>query len=164
MKIFDTSSIICFLREIRFPKALDTCIGRGYRLATTQQVFDEIKKNPETYLEFTRYGKFSVIPVKDKPCFSRLSKRYPWLHDGEISILCIGLQKERQRARYICIIDERARILKDKLHIRIHGTIGLLLWQKDRGDLSKDECHLLYKRVKESSFRVTEDILAELIR
>ena len=137
---------------------------RGFRLTTTRQVYDEIQKNPESFREFTAYGKFSVIPVNDEPCFKKLSKRYPWLHDGEISILCLGLQKERQHARYICIIDERARNLKDTLHIRIHGTIGLLLWQKDRGELSKDECHDLYKRVKESSFRIPEDILAGLVR
>jgi len=164
MKIFDTSSIICLLREINFPKALDTCTKSGYQLTTTQQVYDEIRKNPETFREYTRYGKFSVIPVNDEPCFRRLSKRYPYLHDGEISILCLGLQKERQHARYICIIDERARNLKDKLHIRIHGTIGLLLWQKDHGELSRSECHVLYKRLKESSFRITEVILTGLIR
>jgi predicted nucleic acid-binding protein len=164
MKIFDTSSIICLLREIRFPKALDTCTKCGYQLATTQQVYDEIRKNPETFREFTAYGKFTVIPANDEPCFRRLSKRYPWLHDGEISILCLGLLKERERGRYICIIDERARTLKDKLQIRIHGTIGLLLWQKDRKELTTGECHDLYKRFRESSFRITEDILAELIR
>lgn len=164
MKIFDTSSIICLLREIGFPKALDTCIKRGYRLTTTQQVYNEIRKNPETFRAFTEYSKISVLPVSDKPCFSRLSKRYPWLHDGEISILCLGLEKERQHARYICIIDERARNLRDTLHIRIHGTIGLLLWQKDRQELTTRECHDLYKRVKESSFRIPEDILAGLIR
>jgi predicted nucleic acid-binding protein len=164
MKILDTSSIICLLREIRFPKVLDICISRGYRLTTTQQVYDEIQRNPETFREFTAYGKFSVIRVNDEPCFTKLCRRYPWLHDGEISILCLGLQKEHQHARYICIIDERARNLKDKLHIRIHGTIGLLLWQKDRGVLSTSECHDLYKRLRESSFRINEDILAELIR
>jgi predicted nucleic acid-binding protein len=164
MKIFDTSSIICLLREIRFPKALDTCIKRRYRLTTTRQVYDEIQKNPETLRAFTAYGKFSVIPANDEPCFCRLSKRYPWLHDGEISVLCLGLQKQRERTRYICIIDERARTLKDTLQIHIHGTVGLLLWQKDRGELSADECHDLYKKVKESSFRITEDILAGLIR
>jgi predicted nucleic acid-binding protein len=164
MKIFDTSSLICFLREIGFPKALDTCIGRGYRLTTTQQVYGELQKNPATFRAFTAYGKVSVIPVNDDPCFAKLSKRYPWLHDGEISVLCLGLQKEREHARYICIIDERARTLKDRLHIRIHGSIGLLLWQKKCRDLTGDECHDLYKRVKESSFRITDDILAELIR
>jgi len=164
MKIFDTSSIICILREIRFPKVLDICLKRGYRLATTQQVFDEIKRNPETFREFTAYGKFSVIPVNDDSCSEKLSKRYPWLHDGEISILCLGLQKEREHTRYICIIDERARTLKDKLQIHIHGTVGLLLWQKDRKDLSLAECHILYKRFIESSFRITEDLLAGLIR
>jgi predicted nucleic acid-binding protein len=127
-------------------------------------VYEEISKNPESLRAFTAYGKFTVIPVDDKTCFQQLSKRNPWLHDGEISVLCLGLQKERQNARYICIIDERARNLRDKLHIRIHGTIGILLWQKDRGELSTDECHDLYKRVKESSFRITEDILVRLIR
>jgi Predicted nucleic acid-binding protein, contains PIN domain len=76
----------------------------------------------------------------------------------------LGLQKEREHLRYICIIDERARNLKDRLHLRIHGSLGLLLWQKQCRDLTRDECHDLYKRVKESSFRIPEDILAELIR
>ncbi len=164
MKIFDTSSIICILREIQFPKALDICIKHGYWLATTQQVFKEIKRNPDTFREFTAYGKFAVIPVNNDSCFSKLSKRYPWLHDGEISVLCLGMQKEEEHARYVCIIDERARTLKNKLQIRIHGTVGLLLWQKYRKDLSLSECHNLYKRLNESSFRITEDILAGLIR
>jgi len=164
MKVFDTSSVICFLREIRFSKALDTCISRGYQLAVTRQVFDEIQRNPNTLREFTAYGKFTVILVNDPPCFNRLSKRYPWLHDGEISVLCFGLQKERAGSRYICIIDEQARNLKDKLHIRIHGSVVLLLWQKDCGDLAPGECHHLYKMFKQSSFRVTDDILAGLIQ
>ena len=164
MKIFDTSSIICILREIRFPKALDICMKRGYRLTTTQQVFDEIKKNLDTFREFAAYGKFSVISVNDDPCFKKFSKRYPWLHSGEISVLCLGLQKQREHARYYCIIDERARTLKDKMGIRIHGTVGLLLWQKDRKELSPGECHDLYKRFIESSFRITEEILTGLIR
>jgi predicted nucleic acid-binding protein len=164
MKIFDTSSIICIFHEIRFPKALDTCIKRGYRLTTTQQVFDEIKKNPDTLQEFTAYDNFSILPVDDDPCFRKLSKRYPWLHSGEISVLCLGMKTQETQNRYYCIIDERARTLKDKLQIRIHGTVGLLLWQKDRGELSSGECHDLYKRFIESSFRITEDILAGLIR
>ncbi len=164
MKIFDTSSIICIFREIKFPKALDTCMKRGYELTTTQQVYDEIKRNPDTFREFATYGKFSVMPVKDDPCFNKLSKRYPWLHSGEISVLCLGLQKQREHARYYRIIDERARTLKDKLQIRIHGTVGMLLWQKDRKDLSSGECHDLYKRFIASSFRITDEILAGLIR
>jgi predicted nucleic acid-binding protein len=164
MKIFDTSSIICIFREIRFPKALNTCMKRGYRLTTTQQVFDEIKQNPDTFREFTEHGKFSVLPVNNDLCFKKLSKRYPWLHSGEISVLCLGLQKQREHARYICIIDERARTLADKLQIRIHGTVGLLLWQKDHKDLSSAECHDLYNRFRVSSFRIKEDILAGLIR
>ncbi|MEN6610740.1 MAG: hypothetical protein ABFC24_07850 [Methanoregulaceae archaeon] len=164
MKIFDTSSIICILREIRFPKALDTCMKRGYQLATTQQVFDEMKRNPDTFREFTAYGKFQVIPVNEDSCFKKLSKRYPWLHSGEISVLCLGLQKQREHYRYICIIDERARNLKDTLQIHIHGTVGLLLWQKDRKEISSGECHDLYKRFIESSFRIKEEILQGLIR
>jgi predicted nucleic acid-binding protein len=164
MKIFDTSSIICILREIRFPRALDICTKSGFRISTTQQVYDEITKNPDTVREFTAYGKFTTIPVNDEPCFKKLSKRYPWLHTGEISVLCLGLQKQREHARYYCIIDERARTLKDKLQIRIHGTVGLLLWQKDRKEISSGECHDLYKRFIDSSFRITEEILTELIR
>jgi len=163
MKIFDTSTIICIFREIRFPKALDTCTKRGYQLTTTKHVFEEIKRNPETFQKFIAYGKFSVVPVNDAPCFKKLSKRYPWLHVGEISVLCLGMQKQHAQSRYICIIDERARTLKDKLQIRIHGTVGLLLWQKDRKELSDAECHDIYNRFIVSSFRITKDILVGLI-
>lgn len=164
LKIFDTSSIICIFREIRFPKALDICTKHGYQLTTTEQVFEEIKKNPDTLREFNVYGKFSIIPVNDQACFQKLSKRYPWLHSGEISVLCLGLQKQQEKTRYFCIIDERARTLKDKLNLHIHGTVGLLKWQKDCNDLSSGECDDLYKRFIESSFRITKDILVELIR
>jgi len=164
MKIFDASSIICILREINFPKALDICVKRGYQISITQQVFNEIKRNPETYREFVKYGKISIIPVTDDTCFRKLSKRYPWLHSGEISVICLGCRKEREFARYFCIIDEPARKLKDKLGIQIHGTVGLLLWQKERQEISSYECDDLYSRFKESSFRITDDIFRGLIQ
>jgi predicted nucleic acid-binding protein len=163
MKIFDTSSLICIFREIRFPKAFDICQKSGYALVITNQVYEEIQKNPETLQVLTTYEKFSVVPMEDHACFERLSKRFPWLHNGEVSILCLGLRKQKEKARYICIIDERARTLKDKLHIRIHGTVGLLLWQKERKDLDRNECYDLYKRFIESSFRIKKEILQELI-
>ncbi len=164
MKIFDASAIICIFREIRFSKSLDICRKRGYTLTTTQQVFDEIKKNPKTLQEFMAFGNFTVIPVEDNQCLTKLSKRYPWLHSGEISVLCLGLQKKEEQARYYCIIDERARTLKDKLQIRIHGTVGLVLWLKDCGEITPDECHILYKRFVESSFRIKEEIIKGLIK
>lgn len=165
MKIFDTSSIVCLLREANYPKALEICKKHGYSLSITKQVYEELKKNPETFKLFTACEGFLVIDNVDKQCMSRISKRYPWLHDGEISVLCVGIDKEQSGDSYHCIIDERARQLRSKYGIKVNGTIGLLLWQKEKlNELTSLECKEIYDSIKCSSFWIKEDILKELLR
>lgn len=165
MKIFDASSIVCLLREANFPKAFEICKKHGYDLSVTKQVYEELRKNPETFNLFKACEGFSVIDGVDEQCISRISKRYPWLHDGEISVLCAGIEKEQSGDRYRCIIDEKARQLKSKYGIKVNGTIGLLLWQKEKlNELTDAEYKEIYSSIKCSSFWIKEDILKELLR
>jgi predicted nucleic acid-binding protein len=165
MKIFDTSSIVCLLREANFPKAFEICKKHGYDLSVTKQVYEELRKNPETFNLFKACEGFSVIDNIDEQYISSISRRYPWLHDGEISVLCAGIEKERSGDHYRCIIDERARQLKSKYGIKVNGTIGLLLWQKEKlHELTCVECKEIYNSIKCSSFWIKEDILKGLLR
>jgi predicted nucleic acid-binding protein len=165
LKIFDASSIVCLLREANFPKAFKICEDHGYDLSVTKQVYEELEKNPETFKLFKALKGFLVIDNVDAQCISRISKRYPWLHEGEISVLCAGVEKEQSGDSYRCIIDERARNLKSEYCIKVNGTIGLLLWQKEQlNELTSVDCNEIYNRMKYSSFWIKEDVLKELLR
>jgi predicted nucleic acid-binding protein len=165
MKIFDASSIVCLLREANFPKAFEICKKHGYDLFVTKQVYEELEKNPETFRLFKACKGFSVMDDVDEQCLSKISKRYPWLHEGEISVLCAGIDKEQSGSNYRCIIDERARQLKSKYGIKVNGTIGLLLWQKEKlNELTSADCNEIYNSIKCSSFWIKEDVLKELLR
>jgi predicted nucleic acid-binding protein len=165
VKIFDASSIVCLLREANFPKAFEICKKHGYDLSVTKQVYEELEKNPETFKLFKSCKGFSVIDNIDEQCLSRIANRYPWLHEGEISVLCAGIDKEQSGESYHCIIDERARQLKSKYGIKVNGTIGLLLWQKEKlNELTSVDCNEIYNCIKCSSFWIKEDILKELLR
>lgn len=164
MKIFDTSSIVCIFREVQYPKILDACKDLGYRFSITSQVYEEITKNPETLQHLEAYGDVDIIRDGDAERYERLAKRYPWLHKGELSVLCAAVAKKRDNKRYYCVIDERARNLRDKLQIRVTGTVGLILWERERFALTGGECHELYNRFLQSSFHIKKEILQGLLR
>jgi len=165
MKIFDTSSIVCILMEAKCPKVFDVCKKHGYELCITKDVYNELKRNPETFKRFQSFSGFTILDDIDDSCTTKLSKRHPWLHSGELSVLCAGFLKSKKNENYHCIIDERARNLKEKYKLNINGTIGLLLWQRDQlFEISSYECSKLYDNIKKSPFRINENILAELLK
>lgn len=131
MKIFDASSIIYLLRGAYFPGAFEIYKKRGYDLAVTKQVYEELEKNPETFNLLNSCKDFLVIDNVDEQCISRISKRYPWLHEGEISVLCACIDKEQSGESYNCIVNEKAGQLNSRYGIKANGAIGLLLWQKE---------------------------------
>jgi predicted nucleic acid-binding protein len=127
-------------------------------------VYEEITENPETLRCLEAYGGVEIIDDGDTECYERLARRYPWLHKGEISVICAGGAEKRDKKRYYCIIDERARNLRDRLQIRVTGTIGLILWERGRLALTGEECHDLYNRFLQSSFHIKKEVLQELLR
>ncbi|AKB31076.1 hypothetical protein MSSIH_0386 [Methanosarcina siciliae HI350] len=131
MIIFDASSIIYLLREAYFPRAFEISKKQGYDLAITEHVYKELETNPETFNLLNSCKDFIVIHNVDKKCISRISKRYPWLHEGEISVLCACIDKEQSGENYKCIINEIAGQLSSGFGIKANGTIDLLLGGKE---------------------------------
>ncbi|RSD34379.1 MAG: hypothetical protein CI953_910 [Methanohalophilus sp.] len=165
MKIFDASSVICLLREAECPESFEICKKHGYELGITKQVYEELKNNPETFDLFQSYGNFIIIDDVQEECILKLANRYPWMHNGEISVVCAGINKKNNGHRYHCIIDERARTLKDAFNLKINGTIGMLMWQRTQlQELTNSECEKLYHKIKESPFRIKDEILRGLLR
>ena len=124
MKIFDASSIIYLLREAYFPGAFEIHKKRGYELAVTKQVYEELEKNPETFNLLNSCKDFLVIDNVDEQCISRISKRYPWLHEGEISVLCACIEKEQSGESYNCIVNEKLRkAVKEEKTISVRFSV-----------------------------------------
>jgi len=164
MKIFDTSSIVCIFREVQYPRILDVCKGLGYRLSITPQVYEEITENTETLRHLEAYGNVEIVQDGDAECCKKLAKRYPWLHKGELSVLCAGVAKKQDNQRYYCVIDERARNLRENLKIRVTGTVGLILWEKEVLALTGGECRELYNRFLQTSFWIKKEVLQGLLK
>ncbi|WP_321429860.1 hypothetical protein [uncultured Methanolobus sp.] len=165
MKIFDTSSIVCLFREARCPEAFDICKKHGYELGITKQVYEELKDNPETFSLFQSHNGFVIIEDIHEDCISKLANRYPWMHAGELSVVCAGINKKNNGHKYHCIIDEKARSLKDVYGLKINGTIGMLMWQKNQiNELTSSECEKIYYKIKESPFWIKDEILRGLLK
>jgi predicted nucleic acid-binding protein len=145
MKIFDTSSIVSVFREVKYPKVLQNCVARGYRLVIPDTVHGELKQNEETYSTFFKYRELFEIRSVNSEWVETLSARFPYLHRGEIGVICLALEEKKLEKKHICILDERkARTFCRENGIRITGLIGLLLWLKNNGDLSHPECRMIY--------------------
>jgi len=159
MKLFDASSLICLLREIKERGVLDICSVLGYELYTTYEVYEELKKNKETFQLFNEYGIIGVLPQVDADKIEKLKHKYVWMHDGEASVIINGEYLKEHGIPLYCIIDEKARKIAKNRNLPTTGTVGLILWEYDREQLSKTDLLRIEKELKESSFRITDDIL-----
>lgn len=165
MKIFDSSSIISIFREAKCPEVLINSANRGYKLIIPETVQNELKRNKETWTIFLKYKKIFEIRGVDKNCLNMLSIRYPYLHKGEIGVICTSLEEKKDENKHICILDEeKARNLCKRGNITTTGLIGFLKWQKNIGDLNDADCKKIYKDLYNSRFRISKSILEELIK
>lgn len=159
MKIFDTSSIICLLKEIEEPCVLDICETLGHDIYITAEVHNELQKNPQTYKKFQEYGKIGVIPYDNTKYINHYKKRYIWMHDGEASVISIGHYLKEQGVSFYCIIDEKARRISRENGLSTTGTIGLLLWEYEKNKLSKEDLKRIKNKLQRSPFRIGKELL-----
>ena len=167
LKILDTSTVIVVLDFIHCPEIFDYCIEKGHELCVTHPVYEEIQSNPTTFKLFNEYGKISI---RNSECqysgetYEYLKKRHISLHEGEISVLCEAKSLSDNDKPHYCIVDDLvARKRGDELNIQLTGTIGLLLWGKKNGCLEEEDCLHIYEKIKNSSFRIDDQILRMLI-
>jgi len=165
MKIIDASFIICIIHEAKYPKVFELCRDKGYRLLIPITVFEELKQNENTYnfIKSNNYL-FEVTEDINLDCYEYLERRYPYLHKGELGVICCGFLKQKTGEKYICVIDEKARKLKEVKRLRITGTLGLLLWLKNLKALTNEECQHIYNQLSNSNFRIKPDLLELLLK
>lgn len=159
MKIFDTSSIICLLKEIDEPNVLDICETLGHDIYITANVHDELMKNTLTYKKFQEFRKIKVLPKDDADCIDKLMNRYRWMHNGEASVICAGQKLKKNGVPVYCILDEKARKVSRDKGLSTTGTIGLLLWEYEKNKLNGDDLKRIKDEIQKSPFRITGQLL-----
>ena len=181
-KILDNTVISAFINEIPSIKILDICV-RQYDLVTTSCVYDETSKAVEKEMLIDNYKNISIIKKNGEENYDAaleyLMNRYPYLHEGELSVFLIALLdfeghkkpycfvtddgKMRKNAREIISSDDFINIIGVKTHdFRMTGTIGLIKRLYEKGCLSQHEANEIASDLQSSTFRAPESLINEL--
>jgi predicted nucleic acid-binding protein len=182
-KILDNTVISAFINEIRSVEMIEIC-RKEYLLVTTDCV------QRETSERFS--GKTIAINYKNINVFSKtgdkkydqaldyLTNRYPYLHEGELSAFLLALiDYELTGNPYFFITDDRkmrekiCEIISSDIFLKIigvaiydyhfSGTIGLIKRLCQKGCLSENEINMIVFDIKNSTFRISDKLIGELI-
>ena len=163
MKLLDASSVICILKEIEEPRIYHICKALGHELYVTKEVHEELEKNEITYTKFQEFGMIHILNVDyaDEE-IKQLKRKYPWMHDGEASMLCAGNLLLKANISFYCVIDERARKIAKRKNLPTTGTVGLILWEKEKGQLEKKDVQEMKRKLDASPFYLSQACLEAL--
>lgn len=150
MKIFDATTVIAFLSEMRCPEGLVKLSNR-YKILIPQGVADEITKSPGKEM-LQRLDKQGVVNIKkvDPEKISLMSKEYPQLHRGECEAVllaqsCKGIKK-------VCIVSDDSKARKIFSTLNFKWTEELLTVMKREGVFDIDTYNIKKLKLKNSPF------------
>jgi predicted nucleic acid-binding protein len=165
MKIVDASFIICIIHEAEYPKIFEICFNLGHQFIIPSTVYEELKKNKSTFRSLRSYPDFFTVSDEiDADCYEYFESRYPYLHSGELGVICLAFTQEKKGQKYTCIIDEKARKINEVKKLRLTGTLGLILWIKKSDKITNKESELIYNHLRDSNFRIKDSLLELLLK
>ena len=130
------------------------------RILIPSQVREEVHGHrPDAFLRLPQHQVISVVSSV-APEFRQLMDAAA-LHPGEIAAISLALQ---ERPALLLCDDAAARFAAERLGLRIHGTIGVIIRSMRRGRRTKDEVlELLRQLPSRSSLHIRASLLAEII-
>lgn len=155
MKLLDTSPISLFILEIPDYDFLTELYEANESLNITNYVKNEFKEtgNMEKLEEYLDKG---IINLENIDYNQSLKVRYPFLGNGELSIIQGGLNL-KDSCFYQCIIDDlAARRVAEKLNLTISGSVGLLILLKNKNLYSKDKIDEIIESIDKSNFHISK--------
>jgi len=161
MNLLDTSCLSLFLLEIPQYDFINELYESNESLNITnyvKQEFDIVDKL--NFLEaYLNNGRVKLDVIDYDPI---LKKKYPFLGEGELSIIQWGLNL-KDKINYCCILDDsRARKIANELNLSLSGSIGLIILLRDRNNYSLEKRDNIIRDIRESDFRVDEKILNKI--
>jgi predicted nucleic acid-binding protein len=182
-KILDNTVISAFINEIRSIEMIEIC-RKEYILATTDCVQRETSERFSGETVARNYKNINVFrksgDKKYDEALDYLVNRYPYLHEGELSAFLLALiDFELTGNPYFFITDDRkmrekiCEIISSDAFLKIiggaiynyhfSGTIGLIKRLCQKGCLSENEINQIVFDMKNSTFRISEKLISELI-
>lgn len=161
MKLLDNSCISLFILEIPQYDFLNELHDLNESLNITSHVKREFESTGSAdKLKF--YLSNNLINMKEIEYNSLLKRRYPYLGEGELSIIQWGLNL-KEHCSYYCVLDDlRARNIAKKLNLTISGSIGLIILVLNKKDYSSSEIDGIIEAIDKSNFRINKKILSKL--
>ncbi|OPY28133.1 MAG: hypothetical protein A4E27_00402 [Methanobacterium sp. PtaU1.Bin242] len=166
MKILDSSPLILFLDKIDEMDCL-------FILSTE---IDELKLPKSVYKEFIDKGDNSIldeliddgtldiiggISVQEE---KQIRSRWPNLGMGEINVLAWAERLKKNEADFVCVLDDsNARKACELMGFPLTGSLGLLKILKINGFLSPSRIIEIVDKIKNSDFRIKDNILEDLL-
>jgi len=158
MKLADSSCMICVFNEINRPYILMDWMKRGYKIVITQQVFNELKDNKQTFKKVNPEIKKGNIDIKSSIKDAQLeafNKRYPTLGIGESSSILTALNLKKQGKRYYLVLDDaQARKVAKGLNLNLTGTYGLLKTLMEKRHIDEKKFQDCKSLMEKSNFRI----------
>lgn len=122
--VSDASPVIC----LAVCNKLDLLSKLFNQIYIPQAVFNELTvPNKPKVNEITEWAKSRIIPAKNTAVITALSLI---LDPGESEAISLYLETD---ADYFLVDDKKGRAIAARNGIRIIGTIGVLLWAKQKG-------------------------------
>ena len=139
-----------------------TIADLGYHLLIPKEVFKEIRDVSDV-ADMLKHNLIDLIPKRDEADIQQIKDRHPGFHDGEISVLLLAQELTEKGERCRSIIDERdARKVAEEYLFDVNGVVGVLLWLKGQGRLSRSQCEKAYNGLVRNP-RLPNDLLSGLI-
>ena len=161
MKLLDNSCISLFILEIPEYNFLIELHEINESLNITEHVKKEFDKTGNLK-KLEENLDNEIINLEHIDYDPSLKRRYPFLGDGELSIIQWGLIL-RESCSYYCVIDDlRARNVAKKLKLSLSGSLGLIITLKNKKDYSSEKIEKIIESIENSEFRISKKILTKL--
>jgi len=150
--ISDTSPLICLAvcdKLYLLDKLFD-------QVCIPQAVFDELNiPNKLKSNELAEWAKYRIIPVKNTAVVKALSLN---LDLGESEAISLYLETD---ADFLLIDDKKGRTIAARNGIQIIGTMGVLLWAKEKGFLAEIKPTL--DMLAQTDFRISDILYQQIL-
>lgn len=180
LKVLDTTAISAMLFEVGSLDLMERCCQQ-YNLLTSQTVLRELERSKRAQRWKVADDKLQAEDpdvFNPAPLAAELAKRYPMLHEGELTAFLIALRRSVESEESVVFVtDDGAMrrkaplVVKDSLvaagfgtqfNLVQTGTVGLVVRMAARGLLSDVERKSVADDLENSSFRCSTQVLDQL--
>ena len=157
MKIVSDTSPILFLAKIdrlSFLKDIDLYLPPE----VIQEIEDGKHKSPADYILIERMVQQLKLTIETTPLLPDLPSN---LGAGESASISLAVNKQ---IKHLLIDEARGRKVARLYGVEPRGTLGLIIEQYHQKKISKKECKSLIYALIDTGYRISEEILVQLLK